>query len=86
MTEAATSERVETERRAALGLWTVPGLGPEALKALRACTGGVLAPLLTANVADYAQVLPASLRARMAGLESVEPLAELTLQRCARAT
>jgi len=85
MTKAAFSVSVELERLAALGLWTVPGIGPEALKALRACAGGALAPLLSAPVADYAQVLPASVRARMQGLETVEPLAELTLRRCARA-
>jgi len=86
MTEPGTAERalVEAERRAALGLWTVPGLGPETLKALRACAGGRLAPLLAAPVADYAQVLPAPVRARMAELQTVEPLAELTLRRCER--
>ena len=48
MTKAAISVSVELERLAALGLWTVPGLGPESLKALRACGGGALAPFLTA--------------------------------------
>ncbi|HYV44379.1 MAG TPA: DNA-processing protein DprA [Myxococcaceae bacterium] len=85
MTKAAFSVSVELERLAALGLWTVPGVGPEALKALRACAGGALAPLLAAPVADYAQVLPAAVRARMQGLETVEPLAELALRRCAKA-
>jgi DNA processing protein len=85
MTKAAFKVSVELERLAALGLWTVPGIGPEALKALRACAGGALAPLLAAPVADYAQVLPASVRARLAALDTVEPLAELALRRCARA-
>jgi DNA processing protein len=85
MTKAAFTVAVELERLAALGLWTIPGVGPEALKALRACAGGALAPLLSVPVADYAQVLPASVRARMQGLETVEPLAELALRRCARA-
>lgn len=85
MTKAAFSVSVELERLAALGLWTVPGIGPEALKALRACAGGALAPLLSAPVADYAQVLPASVRARLQALDTVQPLAELTMRRCARA-
>ena len=87
MAEAVTSERgtTEAELLAALGLWAVPGIGPEALKVLRACTGGALAPLLTAPVADYAKVLPPSVRARMMGLDTVEPLAELALRRCTRA-
>ncbi|HEY8206653.1 MAG TPA: DNA-processing protein DprA [Myxococcaceae bacterium] len=85
MTKAAISVAVELERLAALGLWTVPGLGPESLKALRACAGGSLAPFLAAPVADYAQVLAPSVRARLQRVETVEPLAELTLRRCERA-
>lgn len=87
MADATTAERTanEAERLAALGLWTVPGIGPESLKTLRACAGGSLAPLLTAKVADYAPALSPQVRARLKDLPSVEPLAELTSRRCARA-
>jgi DNA processing protein len=76
---------VEPERLAALGLWTIPGLGPESLETLRACAGGRLAPLLTAKVADWAQVLAPRLRQRLLAVDTLQPLAELTLRRCAQA-
>jgi DNA processing protein len=74
----------EAERRALLGLWMVPGLGPAALRTLRAHTGGNLAPLLTAPVAEWAQDLPAPVRRRLQPLGRLEDLAEAGLEQARR--
>ena len=81
-----TADRFTVEQRALLALWAVPGLGPKALSRLRVYAQGALAPLAASPVRDWLAEapLPPPVRARLARVEALEPLAARVLERCAR--
>src|SRR5262245_61140333 len=69
----------ERERRAALGLWAVPGVGPKLLGQLREQLGS-LAAVLELRVEEWAFDprfrVPVPLRGRLGLVDSFEQLAE----------
>ncbi|ADO72881.1 DNA-processing protein DprA [Stigmatella aurantiaca] len=79
------SHILSADQCATLALWSVPGLGPKTLEALRAFAGGHLGALASRPVREWAGQAPVSgpVRQRLASGEDLPLLAERTLARCA---
>ncbi|MFL5322520.1 MAG: DNA-processing protein DprA [Myxococcaceae bacterium] len=86
-TERASERATERERRATLGLWAVPGLGPVLVGQLRKAYGS-LANALDAGVGAWAFNkefrVPVPLRGRLGAVDSFEELADDVLDDAAR--
>jgi DNA processing protein len=75
------------EHRASLALWTVPGLGPRTLDAVRAFADGALSRLMAVPVRDWVSdvPVPSPVRQRLATVASLDALASRAEEACARA-
>jgi DNA protecting protein DprA len=82
----AETDSLTAEQQACLALWTVPGLGPRTLAALRAFAEGSLAPLASVPVRDWVSSAPVSpqVRRRLAAVERLPALAARVLEACHR--
>ncbi|SEN02309.1 DNA protecting protein DprA [Stigmatella aurantiaca] len=76
---------LSADQGATLAFWSVPGLGPKTLEALRAFAGGSLETLVSRPVREWLAEAPVSapVRGRLAAGEPLPVLAERTLERCA---
>ena len=83
----APNDTLSVESRTLLALWTVPGLGPKALKALSEHCEGRLASLLELPVRDWLEEspLPERVRQQLRPVRTLARVADREQERCRRA-
>ncbi|WP_338866938.1 DNA-processing protein DprA [Myxococcus stipitatus] len=80
----AETDSLTAEQQACLALWTVPGLGPRTLAALRVYADEHLSSLASTPVRDWVSEAPVSpqIRRRLLSVERLAPLAEQVMEAC----